>query len=237
MSWGTAKHIKWACARQNQQNDVRPAKTQINLGIRPVWSVLAVRFMGSQGPSASSCCKWRLRSDWADAQADLSLCWAHRSFCWFVVQWLICLFQCEEVYSGQILEDHQEVSSGGLLHSRTSRRRHHQLSYFITILKTFLLCLILLLFVSYCFSREPCHFVLLIVLLQYFQKKKLIIWNICQIINTIARHVSSYNLSTQVFFQLMGLDSDWRRWKSNLKLKGGMINLLSFCCSAFHSKT
>ena len=28
----------WAAARQNQQNDVRPAKTQISLGIRPVWS-------------------------------------------------------------------------------------------------------------------------------------------------------------------------------------------------------
>ena len=25
----------------------------------------------------------RLWSDWADAQADLSLCWMHRSFCWF----------------------------------------------------------------------------------------------------------------------------------------------------------
>ena len=25
----------------------------------------------------------RLRSDWADAQTDLSLCWAHRPFCWF----------------------------------------------------------------------------------------------------------------------------------------------------------
>ena len=27
--------------------------------------------------------QWRLWSDWADALADLSLCWAHRSFCWF----------------------------------------------------------------------------------------------------------------------------------------------------------
>ena len=27
--------------------------------------------------------QWRLSSDWADAQADLSLHWAHRSFCWF----------------------------------------------------------------------------------------------------------------------------------------------------------
>ena len=25
----------------------------------------------------------RLCSDWADAQADLSLCWAHMPFCWF----------------------------------------------------------------------------------------------------------------------------------------------------------
>ena len=42
----------------------------------------SVRSMGSWGPSASSCGQ-RRRSDWADAQADLSLRWAHRSFCWF----------------------------------------------------------------------------------------------------------------------------------------------------------
>ena len=28
----------WTCARQNQKHDVRPAKTQISLGIRPAWS-------------------------------------------------------------------------------------------------------------------------------------------------------------------------------------------------------
>ena len=27
--------------------------------------------------------QWRLWSDWVDAQADLSLRWAHISFCWF----------------------------------------------------------------------------------------------------------------------------------------------------------
>ena len=32
---------------QNQQTDVRPVKTQIGLGIRPVWSIFAVRSMGS----------------------------------------------------------------------------------------------------------------------------------------------------------------------------------------------
>ena len=59
---------------------VRPAKTQH----RPsLISVLAVRFMGSFGPNLYSCAQQRLRSDWVDAHADLSLCWAHRSFCWF----------------------------------------------------------------------------------------------------------------------------------------------------------
>ena len=31
----------------------------------------------------SSCGQWRLWSDWADAQADLSLRWAHMPFCMF----------------------------------------------------------------------------------------------------------------------------------------------------------
>ena len=64
----------WATAWQNQQNDVRPAKTQISLGIHPVWS-------------ESSLAAWRnfgsLATHWADTQADLSLRWVHKSFCWF----------------------------------------------------------------------------------------------------------------------------------------------------------
>ena len=39
--------------------------------------------MGRWGPRLSSCGQLRLWSDWADAQADLSLCCVHRSFCWF----------------------------------------------------------------------------------------------------------------------------------------------------------
>ena len=45
--------------------------------------VFAVRSKDSQGPKASSSGQRRLWSDWAAAQADLSLCWAHMSFCWF----------------------------------------------------------------------------------------------------------------------------------------------------------
>ena len=45
--------------------------------------VFAVRSTDSQGPNGPSCEQRRLWSDWADAQADLSLRWAHRLFCWF----------------------------------------------------------------------------------------------------------------------------------------------------------
>ena len=61
---------------------VHRAKTQISLGIRPVWS------------ETSLCAQWVAKdpsflyadskdwSDWADAQADPSLRWAHMPFCW-----------------------------------------------------------------------------------------------------------------------------------------------------------
>ena len=45
--------------------------------------VLAVHSVGSLGPKLSSCGYRRLWSDWADAQADLSLRWAHIPFCRF----------------------------------------------------------------------------------------------------------------------------------------------------------
>ena len=45
--------------------------------------VSSVRSMGSWGPKLSSCGQRRCWSDWMDAQADLSLRWAHMPFCWF----------------------------------------------------------------------------------------------------------------------------------------------------------
>ena len=53
--------------------------------------VFAVRLMGSQWPNVSSCGQRRLWSDWADAQADLSLRWAHTHFVRFVMRRLIIL--------------------------------------------------------------------------------------------------------------------------------------------------
>ena len=65
---------------------VRPAKTQISLGIRPVWSEssLCAQWV-AKDPSflhADSENSW---SDWADAHADLSLRLAHSHFAGFVM--------------------------------------------------------------------------------------------------------------------------------------------------------
>ena len=68
---------------------VCPVKTQISLGIRLVWSVFSAHLMGSKGSNVFSCRQQRLWSVWADAQADLSLRWAHSHFVGFVMRWLI----------------------------------------------------------------------------------------------------------------------------------------------------
>ena len=57
---------------------LRRANTQISL-----ISVFAVRKKKHWVLSYPLSAMRRLWSDWADAQADLSLCWAHRSFYWF----------------------------------------------------------------------------------------------------------------------------------------------------------
>ena len=72
---------------------VRPAKTQISLGIRPAWSlirVFAVRMKKAWVLCYPLSAQRRLWSDWADAQADLSLRWMHTHFVGFVMSWLKC---------------------------------------------------------------------------------------------------------------------------------------------------
>ena len=67
---------------------VCPAKTQISLGIHLVWlefSLSAWRKLGSLATHWASSEDW---SDWGDAQADLSLRWAHSHFVGFVMRWL-----------------------------------------------------------------------------------------------------------------------------------------------------
>ena len=70
-----------AAAWQNQH--VRPAKTQISLSIRPVWSEFSLSVWRNLWSLATHWAHSKDWSDWTDAQADLSLRCAHRSFYWF----------------------------------------------------------------------------------------------------------------------------------------------------------
>ena len=75
--------IKWVRAWQNQHNDLCPQRK-----LRSAWAS-AQSDQSSLSPwrnLASLATHWVHREDWsnwADAQADLSLCWTHRSYCWF----------------------------------------------------------------------------------------------------------------------------------------------------------
>ena len=74
---------KWATAWQNKLT-FAPSKDSDQPGHPPsLIRVFAVRMKKHWVLSYPLSALWRLWSDWADAQADLSLCWAHRSFSWF----------------------------------------------------------------------------------------------------------------------------------------------------------
>ena len=72
---------------------VHPAKTQISLGIRPVWSVFAVRLKKARILSYPLSAQRRLWSGWADAKADLSFRWAHTYFVGVIMSWLNCVWE------------------------------------------------------------------------------------------------------------------------------------------------
>ena len=78
----TFEYAAEAMIRQNQQSECAPSEN----------SDQPVRSMGSQGPKLSSRAQQRLVSDLADAQAYLSLRWAHTHFVGFVMSWLMCLW-------------------------------------------------------------------------------------------------------------------------------------------------
>ena len=68
-------------------HDIEPPHDKTNkmacVDILPVWSVFAVGMKNHWDLSYTESIQRRLWSDWADAQADLSLCWAHMTFDWF----------------------------------------------------------------------------------------------------------------------------------------------------------
>ena len=90
--WGWPKKVSalkiWALdMTKSTKWHVRPAKTQISLGIRPVWSESSLSAWRKFGSLATHWAR-RLWSDWAHAQADMSLRWARTLFVGFVMSWL-----------------------------------------------------------------------------------------------------------------------------------------------------
>ena len=77
---------------KTNEMSVHPAKTQISLGIRQTdqSALSAWRKLGSVATHWAQC-QQRLWSDWADAQVDLSIRWAHSHFVGFVMSRLICI--------------------------------------------------------------------------------------------------------------------------------------------------
>ena len=73
---------------------VHPAKVQISRGICPVWSESSLSAWRKLGSSATHWAHSEDWSDWADAQADQSLRWAHSHFVGFVMSWLKCNLLC-----------------------------------------------------------------------------------------------------------------------------------------------
>ena len=83
---------KWAATWQNQQSDCAPSKDSDQPGHLPsLIRDFAVRMKKAWVLSYPFSAQRRLWSDWADAQADLSLHWAHTHFVGFVVLWLKCI--------------------------------------------------------------------------------------------------------------------------------------------------
>ena len=65
---------------------VHLAKTQISLGIHPVWSESSLLAQWAAEDQSFLHADSEDGSDWVDAQADLSLCCAHMPVCWFCHQ-------------------------------------------------------------------------------------------------------------------------------------------------------
>ena len=82
--------VTGAATWQNQQSDCAPSEDSDQPGHPPsLIRVFAVRMKKPWVLSYPFSAQGRLGSDWADAQADLSLRWAHSHFVGFVTGWLI----------------------------------------------------------------------------------------------------------------------------------------------------
>ena len=89
--WFILPFQKWAATWQNQQSGWAPSEDSDQPGHPPsLIRVFAVRMKKAWVLSYPLNAQRRLWSDWADAQADLSLRWAHSHFVGFVMRRLKC---------------------------------------------------------------------------------------------------------------------------------------------------
>ena len=81
--------MKWATTWQNQQSECAPSEDSDQPGHSPsLIRVFAVRLKEAWILSYPLSTQRKLWTDWADAQADLSLPWAHRHLVGFVMSQL-----------------------------------------------------------------------------------------------------------------------------------------------------
>ena len=86
--------VKWAASWQNQQSECVPSQDSDQPGHPPsLIRVFAVRMKKAWILSYLLSAQRRLWSDWADAQADLSLRWAHSHIVDFVTRRLKWFFR------------------------------------------------------------------------------------------------------------------------------------------------
>ena len=87
----TYRFCIWAATWQSQQSDSTPSENSVQPGHPPsLIRVFAVHMKTAWVLSYPLSAQRRLWSDWVDAQADLSLRWAHTQFVGFVMSRLIC---------------------------------------------------------------------------------------------------------------------------------------------------
>ena len=99
----------WTTSRQNQQNDPMaraPSEDTDQPGHLPsLISIFAVRMNKHWVLSYQLSAQRRLWSDWADAQADLSLRWSYSHFVGFVMRWLILTYMHSGLFYAFKLDD------------------------------------------------------------------------------------------------------------------------------------
>ena len=96
------KPTKWLCAQRRQ----------ISLGIRPVWSESSLSGWRKLGSLDTHWAHSKDCSDWADAQADLSLRWAHSHFDPFGSNTIILFSLAERRAKVSTRRDCLDISTG-----------------------------------------------------------------------------------------------------------------------------